>query len=170
MEKIIKTNRARLFIVSFFIFVLFAVIGYFYVNDTYFKNKVSLYFTDINNRVLFLEQRAFTNSDNKSKDILSVLKELAYGPLNYNLEPVLSHGAEIINVWVSGNFVYINLSPESFKSNDKYNLGLRALNKTLFSNFPGIKRVKYLISGSSLPTVKGFNNLGIFYSNTLKIK
>ena len=170
MEKTVKTNRTKLFILSFIFLCLIASIGYLYIKKEFSGNQVKLFFTQSRKNTLIIEKRSLDFKGNKQTDIYNTLVELTYGPLSYQLEPVLSHHAEILNVWLNGKTLYVNLHKESFNIEDIRGIGLTALNLTIFTNFPGITKVKYLINGENLPTVKGINNLEIVYSKKRKKK
>ena len=163
MEKARKINRIRIFI---FFILLTGVAAYFVVEKItkeMQRSYVNLYFTDYTNTKLLLEKRIFVYNADKVKNIKEALRELSYGPLSNYLEPVLSHNAEVIDVWYSDKFLYLNFNSDAFKKVTNSELSIKSINTTIFNNFPFVNNIQYLIDGNRVPTVTGFEDLSVVY-------
>ncbi len=163
MDKIRKINRLRVFIISFLFFSFLGIVCFFYLQKQFSGNRVVLFFLNQEKTGLVKEMRRLDFSGVKTVNIFKTLKELTYGPLTYEFESVLSSDSKILNIWLRDNTLYVNINKESFAIRDKKHYAIYSLNKTVFKNFPFIKKVKYLIDGENVPTITGTNNFGIFY-------
>lgn len=163
MEKVRKFNRAKIFI---FFLLLIIVSSYITITKIVRESRltyINLYFTDHGNDKLIIEKRVFNYDVDKVKNMKRVLQELSFGPLSNYLEPVLSYNTDIQDVWLSGNFIYINVNADAFRKVSNSALSIRAMNETVFMNFPSVKKIKYLIDGKMIPTVTGFEDLSVIY-------
>lgn len=122
------------------------------------KQKVQLYFSDSNERFLVAEKRYIPREKAITDQARELLGALIEGP-HTDLVKTLPEGVEIRDIKVLNGTAYVDFSK---KLSDLHPGGsaselmtIYSLTNTLVANVKGINKVKILMEGKDLKTIKG---------------
>lgn len=115
---------------------------------TFPSNSCTLYFPDQYANKLVGERRVLSPIGTAEERARRVLDELALGPINPNLQPLLPNGARINLVMQRSGTLYINIEyPDLANPKIRFSLVKEALEKSLKASVPGSSSIKLFING-----------------------
>lgn len=127
---------------------IFLAIGVIAYGLTLPSNACMLYFPDQHAKNLVLEKRALNPIGSTEERAIRVLDELALGPMNHNLQPLLPSGAEIVSVMLRSGTLYVNIEILDLSdSMFRYSLLQDSLEKSVKSSVPGIRHIRLFLNG-----------------------
>ncbi|MDO9515691.1 MAG: GerMN domain-containing protein [Syntrophales bacterium] len=122
------------------------------------KQKVSLYFSDLNERFLIPEERYITKRKSPDDTVRTLVNALIEGP---HTDLVETFPAETVlrGVTVKNSVAYIdfgrNLIDLHPGGSASEMMTIYSLTNTVTINVPSVKKVKILIDGNDVETIKG---------------
>lgn len=121
--------------------------------------KASLYFSDANERFLAAEARFIPKGDNQSAQITEIVNALIEGP-HAGLVRTIPEKSRLINARVDSNGVATVNFDSAFLENHPGGSSseiatIYSLTNSITRNIPEIKKVKILVDGKELETLKG---------------
>jgi spore germination protein GerM len=123
---------------------------------------VTLFFTSPEGTGLVREGREIGACDEPAECVEAVVEELINGPLG-DLAPALPAAATIHSVQVDGDLALVDLGEELAEGlpggSDAEMMAAYSIVNTVAVNFPRIKRVKLLLGGKEVETLKGHLDL-----------
>jgi len=123
------------------------------------KQQVTLYFSDANERFLIPEKRYIPKENNPEEQAREVVKALLDGsktklintfPEKVKLESIKIEEGQTAYVSFDHNLVQLHPGSSASEMATIY-----SLTNSLIQNVPGIKKVKLLISGKEIESIKG---------------
>ncbi len=122
------------------------------------KQKVQLYFSDSNERFLVAEKRYIPREKAIADQAGELVTALIGGP-HTDLVRTFPEGVEIKDITVKNETAYVNfgknLSTLHPGGSASEMMTIYSLTNTLVENIRGIKKVKMLVEGKELKTIKG---------------
>lgn len=122
------------------------------------KQKVELYFAESNERFLVAESRYIPWEKKIAGQVEELVKAIIDGS-HTNLVRTLPEGVVLKDIRVNGETVYVNfdqnlslLHPGGSASEM---MSIYSVTNTIISNIKSIKKVKFLVEGKDLETIKG---------------
>ena len=173
-----KKNRRRLFLLlivvasfCFLVFFFVTLFNYLYppivekgtVAGKKEKERAVLYFSDTNERFLVPEKRYIPKGKNNVEKVTELVKALLEGsktglvdtfPKNVNLQSVKIEGGETVYVSFGKNLVKYHPGGSTSEMATVY-----SLTNTLTANIPAVKKVKILIEGKEVESLRGHIDL-----------
>ncbi len=123
---------------------------------------VTLFFASPDDGDLMREGREIDVCDHPSDCVAEVIGELANGPLG-ELEPTLPNTTVVHGVRVDGDLAVVDLGNEIVEGlpggSHAEQLAVYSMVDTIAINFPGIRRVAFLVDGAPVATLKGHLDL-----------
>ncbi|MCX7817420.1 MAG: GerMN domain-containing protein [Syntrophales bacterium] len=153
-------------IVGFLVFVFLTIFDYVYppVDGKHAQMKkkerigVVLYFCDTNERFLVPEKRFIPKETEQAKQAKEVVQALIAGSKT-GLVNTLPDGVEVLNVSIKGDTAIVDFNKALLHNHPG---GSAAELATVYSivnsvteNVLGVKKVKILVSGTEVPSIKG---------------
>jgi len=122
--------------------------------------SVALVFADRRADRMVEERREIVVPEDRSGRAKRVLEELAAGPENPAAAPTLPAGTRILSVFFDDTGgAYVDFSEELVTRHPGGSTGelftIRSVVQTLARNFPGVKRVRFLVEGEEIETIAG---------------
>jgi len=115
---------------------------------TFSSSSCTLYFPDQHANNLVGERRVLSPIGNPEERSRRVLDELALGPMNHNLQPLLPQGARISLVMQRSGTLYIDIEFANLAdSKIRFPLIKEAIEKTLKTSVPGSGSIRLFING-----------------------
>lgn len=122
------------------------------------KQAVVLYFSDENERFLVAEQRFIPKETNASAQGKELVKALLGGSKT-GLVNTFPDKVEVQTVKIDNETAYVDFSKNLIKNHPGGSAGEMAtifsLTNTVVENVPGVKKVKILVGGKEIPSIKG---------------
>ena len=122
------------------------------------KQKVKLYFSDLNERFLIPEDRYITKRKSPSDNVRELVVALIGGP-NTDLVETFPKETDLRKVNVKNGIAYIdfgrNLIDLHPGGSASEMMTIYSLTNTITINVPSVKKVKLLVDGNGLETIKG---------------
>ncbi len=122
------------------------------------KQKVKLYFSDLNERFLIPEDRYITKRKSSSDNVRELVVALIGGP-NTDLVETFPKETDLRKVNVKNGIAYIdfgrNLIDLHPGGSASEMMTIYSLTNTITINVPSVKKVKLLVDGRDLETIKG---------------
>jgi len=122
------------------------------------KQKVKLYFSDLNERFLIPEDRYITKRKSPGDNVKELVVALIGGP-NTDLVETFPKETDLRKVNVENGIAYIdfgrNLIDLHPGGSASEMMTIYSLTNTITINVPSVKKVKLLVDGSALETIKG---------------
>ena len=122
------------------------------------KQKVKLYFSDLNERFLIPEDRYITKRNSPSDNVRELVVALIGGP-NTDLVETFPKETDLRKVNVKNGIAYIdfgrNLIDLHPGGSASEMMTIYSLTNTITINVPSVKKVKLLVDGNGLETIKG---------------
>ncbi len=122
------------------------------------KQKAKLYFSDPNERFLIQEDRYITKSDSPEGTVKALVKALIDGP-NGDLIETFPKETVLRNVKIKEGVAYIDFGRNLIElhpgGSASEMMTIYSLTNTVITNIPSVKKVKILIDGKSVETIKG---------------
>ncbi len=123
------------------------------------KIKASLYFSDSNERFLAAETRFIPKGKNQSAQVAEIVNALIEGP-HEGLVRTVPEKSKLINARVDANGIAVVNFDSSFIENHPGGSSseiatIYSLTNSITRNMPEIKRVKIVIDGKEMETLKG---------------
>ncbi len=122
------------------------------------KQKVKLYFSDLNERFLIPEDRYITKRKSPSDNVRELVVALIGGP-NTDLVETFPKETDLRKVNVKNGIAYIdfgrNLIDLHPGGSASEMMTIYSLTNTITTNVPSVKKVKLLVDGRDLETIKG---------------
>ena len=123
---------------------------------------VTLFFASPDGAELVREGREIGPCADSAKCVEAVVGELINGPLG-DLEPTLPAATSIQDVQVNGDIALIDLGEELVKGlpsgSNAEMMAVYSIVNSITTNFPRIKKVKLLLNGKGVETLKGHIDL-----------
>ncbi len=122
------------------------------------KQKVKLYFSDLNERFLIPEERYITKGRSPDDTVRTLVEALIEGP-HTDLVETFPTETDLRGVAVKNSVAYIdfgrNLIDLHPGGSASEMMTIYSLTNTVTINVPSVKKVKILIDGNYLETIKG---------------
>jgi len=153
--------------VGFLLFFFFSLFDYIYPpagsiggpTTAGEKQKVKLYFSDLNERFLIPEERYITKRRSPDEMVRALAEELIKGPHTTDLVETFPKETDLRGGTVKNGVAYldfgrnlIDLHPGGSASEM---MTIYSLTNTIILNVPSVTQVKILIDGNTLETIKG---------------
>jgi spore germination protein GerM len=125
--------------------------------------NVKLFFQAADRPGLVIEERAVTQAPELSRQLRTVVEELARGS-RIGLQPTLSPGTRVLEVFVTARGVaYVDLSKEIAQDHpggaEAELITVYSLVNSLTANFPAVKKVQILVDDRPTSTLAGHVDL-----------
>lgn len=124
---------------------------------------VKLYFSAPQENYLLAEQREIVVSLNPDQEAKEILKELIKGPRDTSLSPTLPSSAQVRDVWMQNNCIYVDFTSSLTKAHPGGTSGelltVYSIVNTLLDNFSSYSQVQILIQGKPAETLAGHINI-----------
>ncbi len=168
--RIVYLSLITLVCVGFLVFFFLSLFDYVYPpadgkrapvtpTATKEKHKVKLYFSDRNERFLIPEERYISDIESSGDKIEKLVKALISGPNSTDLVRTFPEKAVLRKVTIEDGTAVIDfdknlivLHPGGSASEM---MTIYSLTNTVILNVPSIKKVKILVNGAELETIKG---------------
>lgn len=112
------------------------------------SSSCTLYFPDQHATNLVRERRVLSPIGNPEERSRRVLDELALGPMNHKLQPLLPNGAQIRLVMQRSGTLYVDIELANLAdSKIRFPLIKEAIEKSLKTSVPGSDSIKLFING-----------------------
>ena len=122
------------------------------------KQKVKLYFSDLNERFLIPEDRYITKRKSPGDNVRELVVALIGGP-NTDLVETFPKETDLRKVNVKNGIAYIDFGKNLIDlhpgGSASEMMTIYSLTNTITINVPSVKKVKLLVDGRDLETVKG---------------
>ncbi len=146
------------FFVSLFDYIYPPITGKDTVAQKREKREVRLYFSDANERFLVSEKRYVTKRKNIDDQALEVVKALLDGSKQGNIN-TLPEETTCTGTTIKDGTAYVSLDDNLIKRHPGGTTSeittIYSLTTSLCNNIPQIKRVKLLVNGKEIDTIKG---------------
>lgn len=153
-------------IVGFLVFVFLTIFDYVYppVDGKHAQTKkkervgVVLYFSDSNERFLVPEKRFIQKDETPEMQAKELVKALIVGSKT-GLINTFPEGVEVLNVRIKGDTAFVDFNKALLHNHPGGSTAelatVYSLVNSLAENIPGVKKVKILISGTEVASIKG---------------
>ena len=122
------------------------------------KQAVVLYFSDTNERFLVPEKRFIPKEEKPSMQGRELVKALMEGSKT-GLINTFPEKVDVQNVRIENDTAFVDFNKNLIKNHPGGSASEMAtifsLTNTLTENMPGVKKVKILVSGKEIPSIKG---------------
>ncbi len=124
---------------------------------------VNLYFSALQENYLLAEEREIIISSNPNQEAEEILEELIKGPGERSLSPTLPSSAQVRDVWMEKNCIYVDFTSSITETHPGGSSGelltVYSIVNTLLDNFPSYSQVQILIQGKPGETLAGHVNI-----------
>jgi len=122
------------------------------------KEEVIVYFSDVNERFLVPEKRYVLKEDMPGNAARELVKTLLDGSRT-GLVNTFPEKVEVVNVKIDDGTAYVSFSRNLVKNHPGGSTGematIYSLTNTLTENIPTVKKVKILVAGKEIESIKG---------------
>ena len=123
------------------------------------KQKVQLYFSDPNERFLISENRYIPNVESPTDKVSKLVKALISGPGTSELAKTFPGKTSLRKVNIKDGIAYIDFDRDLIDfhpgGSASEMMTIYSLTNTITINVPSVKKVKILVDGKNLKTIKG---------------
>ena len=123
------------------------------------KQKIRLYFSDLNERFLIPKDRYIPGVESSNDKIGKLVKELISGPGTVDLARTFPRKTSLREVKIKDGVAYIDFDRDLIDfhpgGSASEMLTIYSLTNTITINVPSVKKVKILVDGKNLKTIKG---------------
>ena len=140
----------------------FVSLALYFSSGSGFTGYLFYYPTDTGEKI-DAERRSIPARETVNAQIDDFLRELFLGPVSLPLAPTVPRNTKPLNVSVTGETVYIDLSKEIINADSilAFDAAIENIRINLFSNFPELRTIVFTIEGNEIGApIYGYKDTG----------
>lgn len=127
------------------------------------RRDLVLFFSDFRQERLRSATRTVAAPANEEALLRKIMQELCFGPVSNDTLPSIPPGTVLLGSWIHNGTAYVDFSRELYmglgsEGRAEY-LAVYSIVTSVIRNMPGIRNVRILVEGGTLPTLRGLTRI-----------
>lgn len=127
------------------------------------RRELVLFFSDFRQERLRGATRTVAAPANEEALLRKIMQELCFGPVSNDTLPSIPPGTVLLGSWIHNATAYVDFSRELYmglgsEGRAEY-LAVYSIVTSVFRNMSGIRNVRILVEGGTLPTLRGLTRI-----------